>query len=806
MNRIVQGNLLKVAGAFIFLQSAILTLAPAALARSFDAPLRWTHWIAALILGFLIILIHREIAERLPDADPFLFPTAVLLSGWGLLTIWRLDAHLGVRQALWLGVSLIGLFFGLQAPDPLNSLRRYKYTILSGGFLLVILTLLFGANPMGFGPRLWLKCCGVYFQPSEPLKLLLIIFLAAYLADQLAIRAGIASLTLPTAVISGFGILLLLFQRDLGTASIFIALFTIMIYLASGRRRTLLFNAAVIVCLAVGGYYFIEIVHTRFDSWINPWEDSAGRSYQIIQGLLAVANGGIEGRGLGLGSPNVVPVAVSDFIYTAIAEESGLLGTLGLLALVGLLLIRSLRAALLAPHLFRRLCAAGLASYLGIQTLLIAGGNLRLVPLTGVTLPFVSYGGSSLLTSFAALLLLLRISNPLDEEPALLANPRPYYTLGAALLLGVFSVALANGWWAVVRGPSLLTRLDNPRRIVEDRFVPRGKLVDRNNSIIDANSGKIGALERLYAYPDLAPVSGYNHAKYGQAGLEATLDAYLRGLQGTSAATIWWDHLLYGMAPPGLDVRLTIDLTLQSRADELLRGYSGAALVLNATTGEILTMASHPTFDPNQLAETGDALQSDPKRPLINRATQGLYPTGSLLDPFAQAVTGKQSLTDAERESVYEAIGFQRTPQIQLPTAQSFSAVGLEHFHVTPLQAALAAAALSAHGIAPAPNIASAVNTPADGWVALPVLGASFEALNAPIADETAQRLIRSGDRYWSHRGRAVEGDSAVAWFIAGAPPNWGGVPIVVVVLIEEDNPQAAERIGSQLIAGAMNP
>ncbi len=806
MNRVIQSNLLKIAAVFLLLQSTLITLSPAVRLRSLDTDLRISQWVAVLMWGILIFLVHRGITRRLPDADPYLFPAAALLSGWGMLTIWRLDTTLGARQALWLDISLIGLLFGLRLPGTLNFLRRYKYILLTGGFLLVGLTLLFGTNPIGIGPQLWLGCCGIYFQPSEPLKLLLIAFLSAYLADRLAIRVKTFSLVLPTFVISGLGILLLLFQRDLGTASIFIALFTIMIYLATGRRRTLLFSAAMITLIGIGGYYLIGIVRARVDSWLNPWADPEGGSYQIIQALFAIANGGLEGRGPGLGSPSLVPVAVSDFIFATISEETGLFGTFGLLALFALILARGLRASLRAPDLFRRLCAAGVVSYFGIQTLLIMGGNLRLLPLTGVTLPFVSYGGSSLLTSFTALLFLLHISNHLDEEPAPLVKPQPYLTLGALLSLGIFATALTNGWWAIVRGPDLLTRPDNPRRVIEDQFVPRGDLIDRNNSVITTTIGEIGDLERFYVYPDLAPITGYNHSKYGQAGLEASLDSYLRGLQGTPATTIWWNHLLYGMSPPGLDVRLTIDLYLQFRADEMLLGHSGAVLMLNAQNGEILVMSSHPTFNPNHLDEIGLNLRTDPKRPLINRVTQGLYPTGTMLTPFGQAVLDQQNLNQEERELVHEAMGFHNVLQIRLPVAQSLSDSELSHFHVSPLQVALAAASLSNHGIIPAPSLAAAVNTPRDGWVILPAQGAPVEATTAESADEAAQLFIQSGNRYWSHIGQADEKDSSVTWFLAGTPPNWGGTPIVVVVLIEENNIRLAKRIGDELIVDAMNP
>lgn len=806
MNRITQGNLLKIAAVFLFLQSTIITLSPAVRARTLDADLRWSQWVVVLTWGILVFLIHRGISKRLPDADPFLFPAAALLSGWGVLTIWRLDSNLGARQALWLDLCLLGFLLGLRLPVTLDFLRRYKYLLLSGGILLVGFTLLFGTNPIGIGPELWLGCCGFYFQPSEILKLLLIAFLSAYLADKLAIRIQTFSLIVPTFIVSGLAILLLLFQRDLGTASLFIALFTIMIYLGTGRRRTLLFSGGMLVVFGIAGYYFIDIVRARMDSWLNPWADPGGSSYQVIQALLAFANGGLEGRGPGLGSPGLVPVAVSDFIYAAIAEETGLFGTSGLLTLFGLIIARGLLIALRAPDLFRRLCAAGLSSYFGIQALLIIGGNLRLLPLTGVTLPFVSYGGSSLLTSFIALLFLLLISNHLDAEPAVLINPQPYVVVGALLSLGIFAAALANGWWTIIRAPDLLTRVDNPRRIIEDQFVPRGDLVDRNNSIITTTEGEIGSLERSYVYPDLAPITGYNHPKFGQSGLEASLDEYLRGQQGVPATTIWWNHLLYGMSPPGLDVRLTIDLYLQFRADELMLGRTGAVVMLNAETGDILVMSSHPTFNPNHLDELGDQLRDDPDRPLINRAAQGLYPIGTMLNPFALAVLGKQSLTDDEREVVHQTIGFDQRLEFQLEVAEPLSASGLDHFRVSPLKVALASAALSNHGQIPAPSIASAVNTPTEGWIILPTPGTPFEAIPAGAADEAAESFIAEGLNYWSYLGTAIEDKSFVTWFVAGTPPNWQGSPIVVVVVLEENNQRLAQRIGEELIVDAMNP
>lgn len=806
MNRVIQGNLLKAAAAFLFLYALIITLAPAVRARTWEVDYRWSHWIAVFVWGLFVLRTHQSIVRQLPDSDPYLFSMTAFLSGWGLLTVWRLDPAFGTRQALWLVISMLVLLFGLGLPSTLDFLRKYKYLLLSGGLLLTAFTLIFGTNPIGYGPRLWLGCCGLYFQPSEPLKLLLVAYLAAYLSDRLPIRLSAIPLIYPTLLLSGIAILLLLFQRDLGTASIFIALYTIIIYLATGRRRTILISAVFLVLMGVAGYYLIDIIRARIDSWVNPWTDPEGGSYQIIQSLLAIANGGLDGRGPGLGSPALVPVAISDFVFAAIAEETGLIGTIGLIAIFGVILIRGLRAAIYAPDIFRRLLAAGVTAYLGVQALLIIGGNLRLLPLTGVTLPFISYGGSSLLTSFIALLLLLLISNHMDEEPAPLQKPQPYYALGAFLFLGLLMAALTNGWWAMVRGPDLLNRSDNPRRIIEDRYVPRGDLLDRSNAVITSTEGATGSFSRLYSYPDLAPVTGYNHPIYGQGGLEASLDDYLRGLRGNPAGTIWWNHLLYGMSPDGLDVRLSLDLRLQGQADTLMKGQHGAVVLLNAESGEIFVMASHPTFDPADLDQVGTQLNKDPDKPLLNRAAHGLYPLGSLIDPFSQALFKDQAPGQSEPHTVYEAFGFDRAPVVRMPVAEPLTDPDRFEIHVSPLQVALASAAFSNHGSIPAPRIATAVNTPNDGWVVLPAEGEAIEVLSATTADESAESLLVDGKAYWSHVGTAESDESPVTWFVGGTPPNWQASPLVLAVLLEEDNVRLAQEIGGELLSTAMNP
>jgi cell division protein FtsW (lipid II flippase) len=786
----------------LLLYAVALTVSPAARERSWDVDYRWSHWAGYLVWLVLIIAIQFRIRHILPDSDPYLLPVAALLTGWGLLTIYRLLPGYGLRQTLWLAFSGAIILLGLRLEPSLNFLRRYKYLWLTGGLLLTALTLILGTNPTGAGPRMWLGCCGVYFQPSEPLKLLLVIYLAAYFSELIQIRS-LPPLA-PTLVVIGATLLLMLVQRDLGTASIFFFLYAVMLYLASGRKRILLISLVGLALAGLAGYYLFDVVRLRVDAWLNPWLDPSGRSYQIVQSLLAIASGGIGGRGPGLGSPGLVPVSISDFIFSAIAEETGLAGTLGLFALLGIFTARGLNIALHAPDRFRRLLAAGLTAYIGAQSILIIGGTIRLLPLTGVTLPFVSYGGSSLLTSFIATLLLLLISSQIEAEPAPLHQPQPYWILGGLLITGFLFAALVNGWWAVVRGPDLLTRTDNARRTIADRYVLRGALLDRNNSPINISEGESGGYIRVYQYPNLAPVIGYTNPFYGQAGLEASLDPYLRGTQGNPNSLVWWNHLLYGQPPPGLDVRLSIDLNLQTAADSLLGNHTGAVVLINAKTGEILVMASHPTYNPNQLDEIGAELLQDPQSPLLNRAAQGLYPPGEIWTFIANATGRIDKYTLTGKSEINLELGFSEAPQVRLQVAPTVEeGQGLK---VSPLQMVVAAAALSHEGTRPAPRLALAVDTPTQGWVVVPPLGEPKKIFLVADVEAVTQGVQLAGKSYWLISRTATDDGQSVTWALAGTPTTWGSTPLTVVVLLEENNPILAEYIAGTLLETAQQP
>ncbi len=800
----LERRLLVLAGTFLALYSVSLTLSPAVREDTWSTTYRLSHWIGLLVWSAVFLLGEQFLARHLPDRDPFLLPLAGLLSGWGLLTVWRLDSSLGLRQAAWLGVSAAAAAVLVVRGRDLEFLRRYKYVLLAAGLLLTGLTLLLGTSPTEVGPRLWLGCCGLYFQPSEPLKLLLVAYLAAYLADRLPLQTRFFPLLMPTVFVTGLALVLLIVQRDLGTASIFIVLYTSILYLATGRRRVLAVTAIALALAAVAGFSFVDIVHARLEAWINPWNDPSGRSYQIVQSLLSIANGGIFGRGPGLGSPSLVPVAHSDFIYSAVAEETGLLGSIGLLLADAMLLSRGFMTAIRAKHQFHRLLAAGLSAYLGIQALLIIGGDLRLLPLTGVTLPFVSYGGSSLLTSFMAITVLLVVSAAPEHQPLPLKPRHPLAVIAAILGIGIFGAALGQTWWAVVRAQDLLARTDNPRRSIADRYVPRGSLLDRNGQPISVTVGSVGSLHRYYAYSAIAPITGYTHPAFGQAGLEASLDDYLRGLKGNPSSAVWWHELLYGTPPPGLDVRLSIDLGLQRTADQAIGTSQGAAVMLDAHSGEILLMASHPTYDPNQLDAIGSALAKDPSSPLLDRASLGAYPPGDAVAPFEAARGVGAAAGDSTK--LFQRLGFYSRPLIRMPVANPSPGIQTSNVRVSPLQMALAAAALSNAGVRPAPRIALAVDTPQQGWVVLPTLGTDFSAFSAQSASETAFALAKPERAYWEWSASSRDEHGAVTWYLAGTLPSWRGTPLSLALLIESDDMPAAVRTGEAIFDAAVNP
>jgi cell division protein FtsW (lipid II flippase) len=397
------------------------------------------------VLPFLLfLLISFGLSARAPRADQLILPLVALLAGLGLMLTARLEptlasrysgfADIDAKQSLWVtvGIVIMGLivfvpwdelFRRWQRTSLMDWLDHHRYVWLALGIILIIATFLFGVDPNGSGVKAWFNLGVFHFQPSELLKIILVLFMASYLDERRELVSSgykLGPLTLPPLpylipALTMWGVCmgLIIVQRDLGAALLLFGVFLAMLYVATGS------GLYVIVGLSAFGlgsyllYTIISIVKIRVGIWLDPWATAQGTGYQIIQSIYALASGGVFGSGLGQGFPTVVPAIHTDFVFTAIGEELGLVGTLGVLIAYLLLVARGLHIALSLPGRFRgfeQLIAVGLTTILALQTFIIVGGNLRIIPLTGITLPFISYGGSSILMNFIIIGLLLRIS------------------------------------------------------------------------------------------------------------------------------------------------------------------------------------------------------------------------------------------------------------------------------------------------------------------------------------------------------------------------------------------------------------
>ena len=361
-----QAGLMILAALFLLAYSIALTLAAAVRSRTWSANLQWDHWIGYVVwlIGFSIL--YDQVHRYIKKPDPLLVPIIATLNGWGILTIWRLNPDLGLKQTLWLFISLSIIIIALRIPKLLDFIGRYKYLWMVLGLLLTSLTFIIGVNPIGNGPKLWLQLSNFYFQPSEPLKLLLIIFLASYFAERSKFQGNFFRIILPTLVMGVLAFGILLSQRDIGTASIFVLVYLTMLLLATQRKRLFILIPLFLIIAGVLGYFFIDIVQLRIQTWLDPWSTSRTISYQIVQALIAITSGGISGTGPGLGSPGLIPVVESDFIFSAIAEEMGLLGTTALIMLLLVLMLRAIKLSANSRSSFHRYLSLGLASYLAI--------------------------------------------------------------------------------------------------------------------------------------------------------------------------------------------------------------------------------------------------------------------------------------------------------------------------------------------------------------------------------------------------------------------------------------------------------
>jgi len=395
-----------------------------------NLPANMGPFLAAIFV--IVLLGHVALRLLAPNADPILLPVAGLLNGIGYVFIARLDTHEARLQAVWTLVGMVAFVGTLVVVRQAHDLERYRYSFAAFGIGLLLLPLVPHVGEDINGARLWVHIGPLNFQPGEISKLALAVFFASVLAEQgdlLGQRTKrVGRLLMPdprylAPIVAAWGLSLVIFlaENDLGSSFLFFALFVGMLWVASGRAWFLGLGGAL---FAGGSYLALKLINharARVQSWLDPWAHAQTTGYQIIQGWFAIAQGGLFGEGPGQSSANSIPEASTDLIFAVIADELGLVGVSAMLFGYLLMVGTGLRVAIRCDRPFDKLLATGLSLILGVQTFVIVAGVTRLIPLTGITLPFVSYGGSSLISNYILLALLARLSH--DSATATPAAP-----------------------------------------------------------------------------------------------------------------------------------------------------------------------------------------------------------------------------------------------------------------------------------------------------------------------------------------------------------------------------------------------
>ncbi len=625
------------------------------------------------------IIAHLAIRKLAPGADPAILPLSFALSGIGIAFITRLAPDLAMKQVGWLFLGVLCMVIVLIAVRNIDKLGNYKYTIMIAGILLLLSPLVPGIGKEFYGSRIWLSIGGFSFQPGELAKICIVIFLAAYLAqnrEMLSVfthRLGpfhIPDLraAAPLLIMWAIALLVVVFEKDLGSALVLFFVFLTMLYVASGRKPYVVVGFVLIALGFVAAYFLFSHVQTRVDMWLDPFSDYNDSGYQIVQSIFSIADGGMFGVGIGNGLSDRIPIVESDFIFAAIAEETGLLGGAGLLLLYLCFAIRGILTAARAKSDVSSFMSVGLTAIIVLQAFIIVGGVTRLIPLTGLTLPFVSQGGTSLLTSFIIVGFLLRASDQGTGVGTEIASGTGTIdfngTLGRIALgkrltgtMIVFSVLFA----ALVANLTMIMVIQadyyqnmaiNNHTIAKESKIERGTISTYDNVVLAQSVlQEDGTYQREYPAGSLAShVVGYASDTYGTAGIEA---AYNDTLTGTSDYASWIDVLnsYTGNAAAGNDVKLTINSSIQKAAQESLEGYSGACVVMDPETGAVLALASSPTYSAGDAEELLSS--KDTSSALYNRATQALYSPGSTFKIVSLATALENNI--AQEDTVFSA-------------------------------------------------------------------------------------------------------------------------------------------------------
>ena len=640
----------------------------------------------AVPIGLFAAFVVAHVAVRIfaKNADPAILPIAFALSGIGIAFVTRLAPDLAIRQVVWLFASIICMVVVLAAVRNLDRLIRYKYTLMLVGIILLISPMLPGIGMEVLGSRIWLHIGSFSFQPGEIAKICIILFLAGYLAQNremlsvFTVRVGrfripdLATL-LPLLLMFAISFLIVVFEKDLGSALVCYVLFLVMLYVASGRKLYLVVGFGLAGIGAVALYMLFGHVQIRVNTWLDPFSDAQNTGYQLCQSIYSMADGGMLGVGVGNGLAQYIPVVESDFIFAAIAEEIGLLGGAAVLLLYLSLAIRGFATAARAKSDVSALVAVGCTTVIVLQAFIIVGGVTRLIPLTGLTLPFISQGGSSLLATFIEIALLLRCGDEgtgltsemtdgtramkpigshasLADDSGVLGRVALGKRLTACMVAFalLFAALVANLTYVmIVKADDYQSYPGNNHTLYTEAKTERGS-ISTYDGVVLAQSVRQddGTYVREYPQGSMAShVVGYYSQQYGLSGIEASMND---ALKGQSNYATWQDVVdsMAGIESPGNDVTLTLNSEIQTLAEQQLEGYAGAIVVMDPSTGAILACASAPTYSNDQIDAILAGEGSDGA--LVNRATGALYAPGSTFKVVSLVAAIENDVADGD--------------------------------------------------------------------------------------------------------------------------------------------------------------
>lgn len=385
-----------------------------------------------------VLALHVTIRRTAPDADPLIMPIAVMLNSLGIAELYRIDLANGdsgwdsfaVRQLVWAAIAVTAAIIVLAVVRNHLMLYRYTYLFGLGALILLVLPMVPGLGLEVNGAQVWISIGAFSFQPGEIAKIMLAIFFAGYLVRNADALSMVGKKVLwirfprgrdlgPIIVFWLLAMAVLVFQRDLGTSLLYFGLFVSMLYIATGRVGWVIIGVGLFLAGGIIASQTLSYVGNRFANWLDPFADPLGASYQLVQGLFGMANGGMTGTGLGQGFPADTPFAENDYIFASLGEELGLVGLFVILASYLLLIGRALRIGFAGQDDFGKLLSAGLGFAIALQVFIVVGGVTRVIPLTGLTLPFLAAGGSSLVSNWIIIALLIRMSNSVRNRPKL---------------------------------------------------------------------------------------------------------------------------------------------------------------------------------------------------------------------------------------------------------------------------------------------------------------------------------------------------------------------------------------------------